>query len=551
MSLRAPIFYCVPEETARIAKAAFPKGNLYIRMRDELGPLYHNPTFAPLFPSRGRPAEAPARLALVTVMQFVEGLSDRQAADAVRDRLAWKYALALELDDPGFDASVLCEFRERLIVGAAEALLLESMLSLLRDQGLLKARGKQRTDSTHVLAAVRILNRLECVGETLRQALNELARQAPNWVRGQVPREWFDRYSRRIEDYRLPTGKAERQALAELIGTDGVRLLTLLAHSNTPANLRELPAIDILRRVWIQQYYAPTEAGQVTWRSSEDLPPAALMIGSPYDTEARYSMKRQMTWTGYKVHVTETCDDDKPHLITHVETTPATTHDGQSTATIHSALAAKALLPSEHFVDSAYIDAPLLVESRKDYQVELIGPVLADTSWQAKAAEGFDVSCFRVNWQAKAVICPEGESSVKWSPSHDRYGNEVIHIEFARGRCQACQARSKCTKAVSESRELTLRPQAQHEALQAARQRQTTPLFKQVYGRRAGIEGTLSQGTRAFELRRSRYLGEAKTHLQHLATAAAINLVRLFAWFEERPPESSRISPFAALAPAG
>src|SRR6266496_6527388 len=130
MSLDAPIFYCVPDETARVAKAAFPKGNLYIRMRDELGPLYANPSFAPLFPARGRPAEAPARLALVTVMQFVEGLSDRQAADAVRDRLAWKYALALELDDPGFDASVLCEFRERLIVGASEALLLDSMLSL-------------------------------------------------------------------------------------------------------------------------------------------------------------------------------------------------------------------------------------------------------------------------------------------------------------------------------------------------------------------------------------------------------------------------------------
>jgi transposase len=551
MSLDAPIFYCVPDQTARVAKAAFPKGNLYIRMRDELGPLYANSTFAALFPSRGRPAEAPARLALVTVMQFVEGLSDRQAADAVRDRLAWKYALALELDDPGFDASVLCEFRARLIVGASEALLLESMLSILRDQGLLKARGKQRTDSTHVLAAIRILNRLECVGETLRHALNQLARHAPDWVRRQVPREWFDRYSRRIEDYRLPSGKAERQALAELIGADGVTLLSLLADPTTPADLPELPAIQILRRVWIQQYYAPTEAGQVRWRSAEDLPPAALMIGSPYDSEARYSMKRETTWTGYKVHVSETCDDDGPHLITHVETTPATTHDGQRTATIHSALAAKELLPSEHFVDTAYIDAPLLVDSRKDHQVELIGPVPADQSWQAKAGDGFDVACFQVNWEAKRVICPQGETSVKWSPSHDRHGNEVIHIEFARSTCRACAVRSQCTKAAIEPRELTLRPQAQHEALQAARQRQATALFKEAYGRRAGIEGTLSQGTRAFELRRSRYLGEAKTHLQHLATAAAINLVRLFAWFEECPRESRRISPFAALAPAG
>ncbi len=281
------------------------------------------------------------------------------------------------------------------------------------------------------MAAIRIRNRLECGGETLRHALNQLARQAPDWVRQQVPRDWFDRYSQRIEDYRLPSGKAERQALAEVIGSDGVTLLTLLAHPTTPANLRELPASDILRRVWIQQYYAPTEAGQASWRAAEDLPPAALMIGSPYDSEARYSLKRETTWTGYKVHVSETCDDDGPHLITHVETTPATTHDGQPTATIHSALAAKELLPSEHFVDSAYIDAPLLVDSRNDHQVELIGPVGADQSWQAKAGDGFDVACFQVNWQAKRVICPHGEMSVKWSPSHDRHGNEVIHIEFA------------------------------------------------------------------------------------------------------------------------
>jgi len=157
------------------------------------------------------------------------------------------------------------------------------------------------------------------------------------------------------------------------------------------------------------------------------------------------------------------------------------------------------------------------------------------------------VACFQVNWQAKRVICPQGEMSVKWSPSHDRHGNEVIHSEFARNTCRACTGRSQCTKATIEPRELTLRPQAQHEALQAARARQTTALFKQAYGWRAGIEGTLSQGTRAFELRRSRYLGEAKTRLQHLATAAALNLVRVADWLDETPHVKTRHSTFERL----
>src|ERR671912_989 len=214
MSLRPEEIPPVPEETRRVAHAAFPRGNTYMRMRDELGAVYDDHLFAPLFPAHGQPAAPPWRLALTTVMQFAEGLSDRQAADAVRSRIDWKYALSLELTDPGFDHTVLSEFRTRLVAGQAEQLLLETLLSQLRDRGLLKARGRQRTDSTHVLAAIRVLNRLELVGETLRAALNQLATVAPEWTRGVARPEWFERYSRRVEDSRLPRERAERQAYA-------------------------------------------------------------------------------------------------------------------------------------------------------------------------------------------------------------------------------------------------------------------------------------------------------------------------------------------------
>src|SRR3954469_5321321 len=224
----------VPDHTARVAHAAFPKGNPYLRLRDELGSLFGDDDFADLYPRRGQPALSPWRLALVTILQFREDLSDRRAADAVRARIDWKYLLGLELDDPGFDASVLCEFRSRLLAGEAEERLLERLLERARALGLLKARGRQRTDATHVLAAIRTMNRLELLAETLRAALNELATRAPVWLRGAAPAEWYRRYPRRIEDSRLPQSKAEHRAYAEQVGRDGFTLLDLLGAPGVP-----------------------------------------------------------------------------------------------------------------------------------------------------------------------------------------------------------------------------------------------------------------------------------------------------------------------------
>jgi transposase len=141
MSLKPHPADLIPEETARVARADFPQGNLYLRIRDELGELYNDEQFTILFPRRGQPAESPGRLALALVMQLIEGLSDRQAANAVRGRIDWKYALALELTDTGFDYSMLSEFRARLLQGGQEARLFEALLTLFQEKGWLKARG--------------------------------------------------------------------------------------------------------------------------------------------------------------------------------------------------------------------------------------------------------------------------------------------------------------------------------------------------------------------------------------------------------------------------
>jgi transposase len=546
MSLHPRPIQEIPEQTAKVAQAAFPKGNVYMKMRDEVKVLYEDTDFAALFANVGQPAETPWRLALVLIMQFMENLTDRQAADAVRGRIDWKYVLGLELTDPGFDFSILSEFRSRLIQGGAEVLILERMLAGFKERGWLKAGRRQRTDATHVIAAIHGLNRLELVGRTLQAVLEEIAKLEPEWLKAQISVDWFDRYSRRIDEYRLPKKDTERQALAESIGHDGQHLLDQLAVSGMPSELCQLPIVQTLRRVWAEQYTLTD--GRMRWRNKDDLPPSAQRVASPYDIQARYSMKRDVSWVGYKVHLTETCDEDLPHLITHVETSAGTEQDIKALDSIHQDLAQSGLLPSEHLVDMGYASGASISASQKEYSVDLICPVHTDTSWQAQTPNTFDQSKFVIDWQAQQVICPTGHTSHSWVTTKVSHGQPAIFVRFSPTHCTPCPQRARCTRNRSAGREVTLIPLDAYIALQKARQRQQEPSFHQQYDPRAGIEGTLSQAVSTLGLRQSRYIGLAKTHLQNILVAAALNWIRIVAWLDEIPQAKTRFSHFAALA---
>jgi transposase len=548
MSLRPTPIGEIPTETARVAEAAFPKGTLLMRLREEFAVLFEDADFRALYPSRGQPGLAPWRLALVTVFQFLEQLSDRQAADAVRARIDWKYALGLELTDPGFHFSVLTEFRGRLVAGRAEHLLLDRMLERFKHRGLVKARGKQRTDSTHVLAAVHDLNLLELVAETLRATLDDLAAVVPDWLRTISPPAWFERYGRRVEEYRLPKGQDKREAFALAVGEDGVLLLAALDGPGAPAAARDVPMVRTLRDVW-RVHYA-REAGRLRWRPAAELPPVAERIQSPYDPEAHFSMKRQLRWTGYKVHVTEACDDDMAQVITDVATCPSMRPDMTSTAAIHDRLAARDLLPAEHFVDSGYVDAGLLVGSRRDHGLSLEGPVRGVSSRQMRAGEGYSLPHFRIDWDREQVTCPQGKTSVYWRTLRLADGSQRIQVQFSRSDCGACAARAACASAKTARRVMQFHRREEYEALRAARARAEDPAWLERYHRRAGVEGTLSQGVRAFGMRQSRYIGLAKTGLQEACAAAAINVSRVVRWLDGLPRAKTRVTRFAALAQA-
>jgi transposase len=554
MSIKAKTNMGIPEETRQVAKAAFPKGNVYLWMRDELGELYRDDLFAGLYPEVGQPALSPGKLGLVTIMQFMEGMSDRQAADAVRARIDWKYALGMKLDDPGFDFSVLSEFRQRLAGNPEKQVLLDEFLKELLKRGWLRARGKQRTDSTHVLAAIRSLNRLELVGETMRRALNELAEADPAWLQGIAKLEWYPRYAQRMGSGRLPKKPEEREQLSLEIGMDGFFLMNALLEADGKEELWKLPGVEILRQVWVQQYWIECigdhdDDFHLHLRTHDNQPPGDLLISSPYDAEARYSTKRSTEWVGYKVVLTETCDDDLPHIITNVETSVATEPDVSITERVHQSLESKQLLPADHLVDAGFIDGELLVQAQDHFGITLCGPVQKDVRWQATQEDGFGLSNFHIDWDQRTATCPQGKIARAWTESKKAAYPLFHHIQFKSSDCHPCPVRHRCTKSKRGSRTLDVLPRPHHEALQKARQEQKTAEFWKKYAKRSGIEGTLSQGVRAYDLRCSRYIGLVKTGLQMMLTTLAMNMYRLFNWLAEYPLSTTRISHFARLAP--
>jgi IS5 family transposase len=506
---------------------------------------------------------SPARLVWVLVLQFAEGLTDRQAADAVRTRIDWKYLLGLELEDPGFDFSVLSEFRDRLIAAEAQRRVLDTLLARLVEAKLLKPGGKVRTDSTHVVAAVRVLNRLENVFTTLQTALDQLARAAPDWLGSWMPPAWQNLYGKPLK---LPKTDAARAELGARIGADGHQLWAVVTQNpgtspvpvvQAPEGLADLPALQVLRQVWLQQYYVDGQA-RVRWRGKDDKdggqPPASIRIDSPFDLDARRGVKRGMGWTGYKDHYTETCGDpDTPNVIIDAETTLGPVHDGVVLDEVHDRLAAQALTPAEHLVDSGYADPEAILTARQRHGITLVTPLQADSSWQAAANQGFDQASFTIDWDRQQVTCPAGATSRSWHQRQDS-GGPRIHVAFSNRDCRPCPSRHLCTSSTNTSsgrgrsrpRHLTLHTQTEHDILQTNRRDQTTSEWKTRYATRAGVEGTISQAV-AHGARHARYTGRAKQQLQTILTAVGLNLFRLDAWLTGTPHATTRASRITKL----
>jgi transposase len=541
-------------ETERVARAAFRRGSLAIRLRDELGPLFRDAEFVDCYGRRGRPGVSPAALMLVSLLQFVEKLTDAQAAEAVAARIDWKYSLGLELEDAGFDSSVLSEFRTRIVGHGRCMLAFDRILERAGELGLVKAGGRQRTDSTHVFSAVRDLNRSELVGESVRALCEVLADVAPQFLPQVVDLEvWARRYGPRVCSWSGPRTAGEREKLALQYGLDGRRLVEAVRRERHTPWLRELPQVATLCTVLRQNFVIETggDGREVMRRRTDEdgMPPGRYRLASPYDLDARWSAKGELFWLGYKIHLTEACEDpsdtqaeagvggergERPNLITDVLTTDATVPDAKALGQIHRALAERGLAPGGHYLDSGYASAERVATARREYGITMLTPLPADHSPQAKAGNGYARDDFVLDYDTRTALCPQGVTSACWSEAVYN-GSPKIVAKFPSAACRACPARDLCTRAkYGKPRLLSIPHREAHELQQAHRAARETSNWQREYQRRAGIEGTMNQAANTSGLRKTSYRGQKKVQLEHALAAAAINLTRLDAYFTGR-----------------
>lgn len=517
----------VPSLTAQIARASNPGGTTAMWVRDRLNGLWHDEDFLDWYPRDGRPGLSPAQLATVCVLQFLLDLSDRQAAEAVRCRIDFKYALALELDDPGFHHSVLTDFRDRLAQGDRADRLLDLALGRLKQAGLVRERGTQRTDSTHVLAAVRDLTRLELIAEAIRAALEEIAGAAPHLLVGVVDEQWGHRYGRPVRLGNNPTRPKTRIAGA---GDDALQLLEHLRTHGTAHAFG--PRVHTLRQIVVQNYYRDT-AGRLRWRTDDEggLPPSSRAIVSPYDPTARYARRGQTTrWKGFLAHLTETCSSDGANVITDVATTAATTNDTQALPGIHTRLKRRGLLPAEHLVDGGYTSLVHLEHAAREHQVTVTGPLPGNPTHQHRRDDGFDRDDFHIDFDRRQVTCPQGQVSRGWHgpyPTSSPTAAPLIVARFTKAQCQPCPVRAQCTTSRDGARNVGFPPRELRDLQVRVRAEQHTPDWKSRYAVRSGVEGTINEFAHGHGMRRCRYRGQPKAHLQHVFTAIAVNVERL------------------------
>jgi transposase len=550
----------MPEQPTRVAHAAFPKGQPSLPRRDPLGTMFQDDDVAARWPTGGSPGLPPWRLAWVTLLPCRANLADRHAAEAVRARRDGQALRGLECSDPGCDLSVLSAWRDRCLAGGADDLFLATLRERGRARGWLQTRGQPRTDATQVRAAMRVLTRLERVAATRRAALQAVATIAPTWLQGAAPLAWEERSGKRLEATRLPRAPAQREASVQTVGEEGEAVLDALDASAAPEGLRTLPRLDPLRRGWHHHDARLTDpttsaghpaASRVRCKTTQAWPRAAEALPSPSDPDARYRHKRETSWVGSMGQGSATWEPTAPHLRTQGHTTTAAVHAARWTADSPQALGDQDLAPGEPWGAAASSDADLLVRRQADHGLTRRGPARPHPPGHAQVAGASTVTDFPGDGEHPPGEGPQGQAAARWPERLDHPGIACMQGRFAQHDCGACPARPFGTQATQAARSLTLQPQAPWEARHATRAWDAREEGQQRAQRRAGLEGTLSQGVRRCGRRGARSRGLAKTHVPHVAPAAAIPSDRLVAGLDERPRAQTRLARFAARAPPG
>jgi len=525
MSLQWMLSRTVPADTYALGQILFPATNLYRQIGDRFDDLFPlEVIFTLLYEATGRGAIPPLLMSLVTVFQAWEKVPDRLAAECVVSRIDWKYALHLPLTYLGFHFTDLTAFRARLTSRGEERLVFDQVLSKLKDAGLVKKGGKARTDSTHILAVVEHLGRMELVTESIRVALQAVSVLVPAWVEQRIPSPFRDVYGERQAEYGLSDNQVQQKLIQA--GRDGLWFLAQWDRAVPVAPDQVPSAVETLRTVLAQQFPGGDPQSPAPKR-----PSGRDVIESPHEPEARRGTKRSISWTGYKAQVTETCDAERPHLITDMDVTNALANDSPELPKIQERLQRQDTTPEEHHVDAGYMSGENLVTSAQK-GITLMGKPLADT----QGPKGFQQADFQIDETAHQARCPAGQTSTYWhedpAPAN---GDAPIDIRFDGATCQQCPFYGQCTSS-PRGRSLHLHPY--RKALTERRLEAQMEAFLIKIRVRAGVEGTISQLVRGTGTRCARYRGQVKVRLQAFFAAVAINLKRVVSWWVAPRPQA-------------
>ncbi len=468
--------------------------------------------------SNGRPAVDPVLVCGVTLLQFMEKVTDRRAAEQVAYHLGWKYALDLELPYEGFHPTVLVYFRDRLEENQAERVIFDGIVDLLIELGLLKRAGKQRIDSTHILGYVKEMSRLECAAETLRLALEDLAGVLGG---GKRPGFWERLWTLYVQsEVGWGLSKAERQSRYRQCGQDIKELMEWI-DKNDP-KLSEMESIKLLRRVFGEQF----DVIDATVQFRRTRPSRAVQ--NPHNPDAHYADKGTRQWVGYKVHVVESVDPAQPakvkaepgeHFITEILTTEAAQNEKTGLAeALKRQQHHHEIKPEAIYADAGYVTESTLSQAQ-DNAMELLGPTRPDPHKGPYNADGFQVDV-----EHQRAVCPQGKTSAQCSHIKDGYmGSEYYRLEWG-SQCDSCPVQKQCTRAKSGRRILVVG--LRHDLVERRRKEMKRAEFSRSLYPRNGIEGTHSELVRGHGLRRTKYRGIDRVSLSHYLMGAACNVKR-------------------------
>lgn len=470
--------------------------------------------------TNGRPAEEPIRMLGVLILQYMERLPDRQAAEACTFDLRWKHALNIPVDENAFHATSLVKFRNRLMEHGLETLGFDAVLDAMRNAGYLRKRTKQRIDSTHIVGLVKHMSSLENLRETIRLTLEQLSREKDL----SVPTDWniwWERYVENRFDYRAT--KPELIKKNVLAGQD---ILSVLRWAESlELSDASIGKVALLRRVFNENF---VEQEGVAERIVTRAPGAVI---NPHDPQAQWCKKdsictKNKEWVGYKAHIAESVEPPVEHkkeptraVLTAVVTVKATASDKTGIQEVEKAIGSKKDLQAETlFVDAGYTSAAEIKRIESEGR-QLRGPVQPAPCKKGR----YSANDFEIDTTKRSAVCPSGKSNTQCSHLESKSGVISYRYEWST-HCQACPQRGQCVPKGQKHRTVTVG--GNHNILQARRREMQTDDFKKEMHSRNGIEATISELVRGFGFRRSRYRGLQKTEMQNLLVGAACNLKR-------------------------